>query len=156
MLFCFSKEELVHEIISFRKRRKNWIGTISGTLSHNSPHLFTSGIGLFNEAGWWKLTHNKNPKQYYEYSKFTKACFAILNQSLHLNSTELIKIRISSYFHFIVQRIRREKGAVEEMTLPIESLQEPESQETMSYESSEEATGSHTMEIDTDSCSRTL
>lgn len=51
------------------KRRKNWIGTISGALSHNSPTLFTSGLSLFQEAGWWKLTHNKSPKQYYEMSK---------------------------------------------------------------------------------------
>lgn len=52
-----------------RKKRKNWIGTISGTLSHNSQSLFISGMESFNEAGWWKLRHKKNPKQYYEYSK---------------------------------------------------------------------------------------
>lgn len=49
------------------KRRKNWIGTISGTLSHHSSTLFTSGFAEFNEAGWWKLTHNKTPKQYYDH-----------------------------------------------------------------------------------------
>ncbi|KAI9584007.1 cysteine-rich protein 2-binding protein [Glossina fuscipes] len=45
------------------KKRKNWIGSVSGTLSHNSPRFFTSGQELFKENGWWKLTHaNKSPK----------------------------------------------------------------------------------------------
>lgn len=54
----------------FREKSKNWIGTISGTLSHSSQSLFKSGMESFNEAGWWKLRHKKNPKQYYEYSKY--------------------------------------------------------------------------------------
>ncbi|XP_037816829.1 cysteine-rich protein 2-binding protein [Lucilia sericata] len=45
------------------KRRKKWTGSISGALSHNSPKYFTSGQELFDETGWWKLTHaNKTPK----------------------------------------------------------------------------------------------
>ncbi|XP_013114167.2 cysteine-rich protein 2-binding protein [Stomoxys calcitrans] len=45
------------------KRRKKWTGSISGALSHNSPQYFTSGQELFEETGWWKLTHdNKTPK----------------------------------------------------------------------------------------------
>ncbi|XP_075152871.1 ada2a-containing complex component 2 [Haematobia irritans] len=46
------------------KRRKKWTGSISGALSHNSPQYFTSGQEIFEETGWWKLTHdNKTPKE---------------------------------------------------------------------------------------------
>ncbi|KAK5638484.1 hypothetical protein RI129_012779 [Pyrocoelia pectoralis] len=41
------------------KRKKKWMGTISGTLSHYSPHFFKSGTTLFNEQGWWTLTYPK-------------------------------------------------------------------------------------------------
>ncbi|XP_031623177.1 cysteine-rich protein 2-binding protein [Contarinia nasturtii] len=51
------------------KKKKNWIGTITGTLSHHSPVLFTSGLAVFNEGGYWKLSHNKTPKQYYDFVK---------------------------------------------------------------------------------------
>ncbi|XP_037957326.1 cysteine-rich protein 2-binding protein [Teleopsis dalmanni] len=46
------------------RRRKNWIGSISGTLSHNNPKFFLSGHEVFNEAGWWKLAFsNYTPLQ---------------------------------------------------------------------------------------------
>lgn len=53
----------------FRKKRKTWTGTISGTLSHNTPDLFLSGQELFHEAGWWKLSHNITPKEYFDLCK---------------------------------------------------------------------------------------
>lgn len=46
------------------KRRKKWIGSVTGTLSHNSPEFFQSGQELFHETGWWKLTYNQSPKFY--------------------------------------------------------------------------------------------
>lgn len=46
------------------KRRKKWIGSVSGALSHNSPEFFQSGQELFQESGWWKLTYNQTPKFY--------------------------------------------------------------------------------------------
>lgn len=54
------------------KKKKKWTGTISGTLSHNNPVMFTSGFHLFNESGWWKLTHNYTPKQYMDFCKYSK------------------------------------------------------------------------------------
>ncbi|KAK4878550.1 hypothetical protein RN001_011056 [Aquatica leii] len=41
------------------KRKKKWMGTVSGTLSHYSPHFFKSGTAVFNEQGWWTLTYPK-------------------------------------------------------------------------------------------------
>ncbi|XP_017785096.1 PREDICTED: cysteine-rich protein 2-binding protein [Nicrophorus vespilloides] len=41
------------------KRKKKWIGTVSGTLSHYSPHFFHSGTAIFGEQGWWTLTFPK-------------------------------------------------------------------------------------------------
>lgn len=38
------------------KRRKNWMGTVSGSLSHFSPCLFTSGAQILQASGWWRLT----------------------------------------------------------------------------------------------------
>lgn len=67
LMYRFHNNYFIH-FTSSSKRRKNWIGTISGALSHNSPTIFTSGLNLIQEAGWWKLTHNKTPKQYYEMS----------------------------------------------------------------------------------------
>ncbi|XP_068140425.1 LOW QUALITY PROTEIN: cysteine-rich protein 2-binding protein [Drosophila tropicalis] len=38
------------------RRRKQWSGSVSGALSHNSPEYFQSGLDLFQEHGWWKLS----------------------------------------------------------------------------------------------------
>jgi len=45
-----------------RKRKKNWIGTISGTLSHYSGIFFKSGTNELGESGWWKLLGNDPPE----------------------------------------------------------------------------------------------
>ncbi|KYM93696.1 PREDICTED: cysteine-rich protein 2-binding protein [Cyphomyrmex costatus] len=44
------------------KRKKNWIGTISGTLSHYSGIFFKSGTNELGESGWWKLLGNEPPE----------------------------------------------------------------------------------------------
>ncbi|XP_034666089.1 cysteine-rich protein 2-binding protein [Drosophila subobscura] len=45
------------------RRRKKWTGSVSGTLSHNSPKYFMSGMEQFNETGWWKLAQpNQTPR----------------------------------------------------------------------------------------------
>ncbi|XP_039305118.1 cysteine-rich protein 2-binding protein isoform X2 [Solenopsis invicta] len=44
------------------KRKKNWIGTISGTLSHYSCIFFKSGTNELGESGWWKLLSNDPPE----------------------------------------------------------------------------------------------
>ncbi|XP_029680557.1 cysteine-rich protein 2-binding protein [Formica exsecta] len=44
------------------KRKKNWIGTISGTLSHYSAIFFKSGTNELGESGWWKLSDNDPPE----------------------------------------------------------------------------------------------
>ncbi|XP_055917414.1 cysteine-rich protein 2-binding protein [Eupeodes corollae] len=55
------------------KRRKKWIGSVSGALSHNSPEFFQSGQELFQESGWWKLTYNQTPKFYMKlYEQFSQ------------------------------------------------------------------------------------
>ncbi|XP_026461943.1 cysteine-rich protein 2-binding protein-like [Ctenocephalides felis] len=46
------------------KRRKNWLGTIAGILSHNSPSFFLSGTSDLNDNGWWKLSHDLLPGVY--------------------------------------------------------------------------------------------
>lgn len=47
----------------FRKKKKNWIGTISGTLSHYSGTYFESGtVVLDGEPGWWKLCETSPPE----------------------------------------------------------------------------------------------
>ncbi|XP_049828609.1 cysteine-rich protein 2-binding protein-like isoform X1 [Schistocerca gregaria] len=42
-------------------RKKNWYGTVSGTLSHFSPEFFSSGSEELKEPGWWRLTHSLEP-----------------------------------------------------------------------------------------------
>ncbi|XP_053985719.1 cysteine-rich protein 2-binding protein isoform X1 [Hylaeus volcanicus] len=44
------------------KRKKNWIGTISGTLSHYSGIFFKSGTTELGESGWWRLIDNDPPE----------------------------------------------------------------------------------------------
>ncbi|XP_069672188.1 cysteine-rich protein 2-binding protein [Periplaneta americana] len=46
---------------SVRKKR-SWMGTVSGTLSHYSPTYFRSGSEELRESGWWKLALNIAPK----------------------------------------------------------------------------------------------
>ncbi|XP_015188099.1 PREDICTED: cysteine-rich protein 2-binding protein isoform X1 [Polistes dominula] len=44
------------------KRKKNWIGTISGTLSHYSGIVFKSGTVELGESGWWRLIDSDPPE----------------------------------------------------------------------------------------------
>ncbi|XP_048510637.1 cysteine-rich protein 2-binding protein isoform X2 [Athalia rosae] len=44
------------------KRKKNWTGTISGTLSHYSGIFFKSGTVELGGSGWWKLIDNDPPQ----------------------------------------------------------------------------------------------
>jgi len=60
-MFYDLKIRLHIELLS-RKKKKNWIGTISGTLSHYSGIFFKSGTNELNESGWWKLL-NKDPPE---------------------------------------------------------------------------------------------
>lgn len=41
------------------KKKKKWMGTIAGTLSHFNGYIFLSGTAIFNEPAWWTLTHPK-------------------------------------------------------------------------------------------------
>ncbi|XP_063221129.1 cysteine-rich protein 2-binding protein [Bacillus rossius redtenbacheri] len=43
-------------------KKKNWMGTVSGILSHYSPKFFHSGTEDLNELGWWKLTQLVTPQ----------------------------------------------------------------------------------------------
>ncbi|XP_011502622.1 PREDICTED: cysteine-rich protein 2-binding protein [Ceratosolen solmsi marchali] len=58
------------------KRKKNWIGTISGTLSHYSGLFFKSGTSELGDQGWWKLIDNDPPEvlvnKYYKVLKIKK------------------------------------------------------------------------------------
>ncbi|KAL7739726.1 hypothetical protein ACLKA6_012705 [Drosophila palustris] len=40
------------------RRRKQWTGSVSGALSHNSPEYFQSGVNECLEHGWWKLARS--------------------------------------------------------------------------------------------------
>ena len=44
-----------------RKKRKTWLGTISGTLSHWSGEIFRSGLSALKESGWWTLVDARLP-----------------------------------------------------------------------------------------------
>ncbi|KAK0157635.1 hypothetical protein PV328_011347 [Microctonus aethiopoides] len=47
------------------RKSRNWIGTISGTLSHHSKStitIFKSGTSELNESGWWRLSTNDPPE----------------------------------------------------------------------------------------------
>ena len=44
------------------KKRKTWLGTISGTMSHWSGVIFRSGLTSLRESGWWKLISDEPPR----------------------------------------------------------------------------------------------
>ena len=44
------------------KKRKTWLGTISGTMSHWSGVIFRSGLVTLKESGWWKLISDEQPR----------------------------------------------------------------------------------------------
>ena len=44
------------------KKRKTWLGTISGTMSHWSGVIFRSGLATLKESGWWKLISDEQPR----------------------------------------------------------------------------------------------
>jgi len=44
------------------KKRKTWLGTISGTMSHWSGVIFRSGLVSLKESGWWKLISDETPR----------------------------------------------------------------------------------------------
>ncbi|CAG9853603.1 unnamed protein product [Phyllotreta striolata] len=41
------------------KKKKKWMGTIAGTLSHFNKYIFLSGISVFNEPAFWTLMYPK-------------------------------------------------------------------------------------------------
>ncbi|RZC33691.1 cysteine-rich protein 2-binding protein [Asbolus verrucosus] len=41
------------------KKKKKWVGTVAGTLSHFSTYFFKSGTSVVNEPAWWALTYPK-------------------------------------------------------------------------------------------------
>lgn len=41
------------------KKKKKWMGTIAGTLSHFSGYIFLSGTSVINEPAWWTLARPK-------------------------------------------------------------------------------------------------
>ncbi|XP_043480118.1 cysteine-rich protein 2-binding protein isoform X1 [Leptopilina heterotoma] len=45
-----------------KRQPKQWIGTISGTLSHNTGIYFKSGSSELGETGWWKLISKEPPE----------------------------------------------------------------------------------------------
>ncbi|XP_044263521.1 cysteine-rich protein 2-binding protein isoform X2 [Tribolium madens] len=49
------------EILFLRdfKKKKKWVGTVAGTLSHFSTYFFKSGTSVVNEPAWWALTYPK-------------------------------------------------------------------------------------------------
>ena len=54
----FSREMLAPQM----KKRKTWLGTISGTMSHWSGVIFRSGLVTLKESGWWKLISEEQPR----------------------------------------------------------------------------------------------
>jgi len=49
-------------VLCSRKKKRSWMGTVSGTLSHYSPTYFRSGSEELRESGWWKLALNMAPE----------------------------------------------------------------------------------------------
>ncbi|XP_047985402.1 cysteine-rich protein 2-binding protein [Leguminivora glycinivorella] len=43
------------------KQKKNWVGTIAGSLSVHSQIIFRSGSAILGEPGWWQLQHAFSP-----------------------------------------------------------------------------------------------
>lgn len=116
---CFIEKNWNHLIGVEVKKKNKWIGTISGTLSHNTPAMFSSGFNVFNEAGWWKLAQNLNLKQYMEF------CAWRLNRfQCNLRRFNLYSIFLFCIDH--VQRAERSKAdkmvAVVPAVIPVEPV----------------------------------
>lgn len=110
-------------------------------------------MAVFNEAGWWKLTHNKTPKQYYDYGLLAYTLFTFWH---HIFLEDSIAINFSLKRNLIpVKRLRRDKGTVEEINItndtPGPSLLGKRTHETSEDESSEAEP-----QRESDYCSRTL
>ncbi|XP_059614804.1 cysteine-rich protein 2-binding protein isoform X1 [Phlebotomus argentipes] len=55
------------------KRKKNWVGSVAGTLSHFNRLFFQSGTDELGSNGWWKLTRSETPLSYfYHYEEYQK------------------------------------------------------------------------------------
>lgn len=52
-----------------RRKRKNLLGTIAGTLSQNSPETFMSGTDVVGSIGWWKLSKKWTPREFERFFK---------------------------------------------------------------------------------------
>lgn len=59
--------------LAFRRRRKNWFGSISGNLSHYSPEFFLSGQETIQKSGWWRLAQsNLTPQAIHKKCKYAE------------------------------------------------------------------------------------
>ncbi|XP_034946363.1 cysteine-rich protein 2-binding protein [Chelonus insularis] len=76
------------------KRKKNWIGTISGTLSHYSTTFFKSGTTELGESGWWRLVDNDPPEILM--NKNNKIIMERKKQSLGQNKIILNPVKVAN------------------------------------------------------------
>ncbi|KYB26599.1 Cysteine-rich protein 2-binding protein-like Protein [Tribolium castaneum] len=81
------------------KKKKKWVGTVAGTLSHFSTYFFKSGTSVVNEPAWWALTYPKltpnvisnlyaaltNEKQKTKILKISVSDTELFTQILHKN-----------------------------------------------------------------------
>jgi hypothetical protein len=67
-----------------RKKKRSWMGTVSGTLSHYSHTYFRSGSEDLRESGWWTLALNMEPELTLQQREFVHMLCSVIHPSLHL------------------------------------------------------------------------
>uniref|UniRef100_A0A1B0CCW6 Putative n-acetyltransferase n=1 Tax=Lutzomyia longipalpis TaxID=7200 RepID=A0A1B0CCW6_LUTLO len=70
------------------KRKKNWVGSVAGTLSHFNRVYFLSGSEELGSNGWWKLIKNDTPLAFFnEYEESQKQRQFFMRQAASATST---------------------------------------------------------------------
>ncbi|CAH0550288.1 unnamed protein product [Brassicogethes aeneus] len=86
------------------KKRKKWMGTVAGTLSHfGNIGIFLSGTAVFNEAAWWTLAYPKlTPivtSNLYNLYTMEKAKAKLNNENKFNSDSEFFSIILKKYIH---------------------------------------------------------
>ncbi|XP_058799687.1 cysteine-rich protein 2-binding protein [Phymastichus coffea] len=86
------------------KKKKNWIGTISGTLSHYTGVFFQSGTAELEQQGWWKLIDKEPPevlmKRYYKMLELKKQQAKTKNKNMNISNLNIENENNSSIDYF--------------------------------------------------------
>ncbi|GAB0100599.1 Cysteine-rich protein 2-binding protein [Sergentomyia squamirostris] len=100
------------------KRKKNWVGSVAGTLSHFNRVYFLSGSEELGSNGWWKLIRNDTPlSYYYQYEESQKLRQSFMKRAATSFTTAVSSEQAMQTHDYTLVDVKQEEEDEEEEVL---------------------------------------